>query len=438
MVDEEYKVKITRISPESPNITVMVSDSDNPNIRLPGGAANICYQLRNFNVKTKLFTWCDHDAESIFNESGINCENTTLSTYRIPRKRRFYDGDTQVGERWDIEKPNCGMPDGILGLYQKNLKHLCKEKPDIVIYSDYDKGVFANGFTNYIAGSPVVVDPKRGPLSKWKGCTVFKPNAVEASELSGLVDWKQQCDFFQKELGCEAVVITQGGDGVVGKAEDYFEYYPTQSTYTLKITGAGDCFAGVFALAYAHKLPLKDAAAVAFEAGALYVQNNSYQPITPWALQKECKFVNPVDLKKRDYKLVFTNGCFDAGLTRGHIENLRFAKAQGDKLVVALNSDASVNKLKGAGRPVYKIEDRMEIIGSLEFVDYVVTFDGETPLDIIKQINPNVIVKGPDYKPEDVAGYGIVDIIISPHFDSLSTTDKIRKFRELSEKEIGR
>ena len=128
----------------------------------------------------------------------------------------------------------------------------------------------------------------------------------------------------------------------------------------------------------------------------------------------------------RNYKLVFTNGCFDFGLTRGHIECLTFAKAQGDKLIVGLNSDSSIKRLKGNNRPILPLEDRMHIMAALECVDYVYSFEEDSPLELIKKLKVDVIVKGSDYQKEKVVGYGLAEVIICPLVKCISTTEKIQ------------
>jgi bifunctional ADP-heptose synthase (sugar kinase/adenylyltransferase) len=198
----------------------MVSENEQPDARLPGGAANVCYQLRNFNVRTRLFCWVDQEAIDIYKESGLDlCWMTLPDNLKIPRKKRFFDGDIQVGNRWDIEK-TVGVPPEWWRLDRE-------KKPDVIILSDYDKGFFSGNVQWFWKHVPIIVDPKKGPLDKWYGCDVFKPNAVEAEFLSGLTDWKDQCRFFQEKLACKAVVITQGGSGVVGLAGGYFEYRPS-------------------------------------------------------------------------------------------------------------------------------------------------------------------------------------------------------------------
>ena len=179
-----------------------------------------------------------------------------------------------------------------------------------------------------------------------------------------------------------------------------------------------------------------DAVKIAYEAGAVYVQNRHNKPILPFDLQKyinplQAKFVTPEFLKDRpkDNKLVFTNGCFDL-LHEGHLHTLREAKKLGGDLVVALNSDESVKRLKGENRPIQDLKERMAIISSLEFVDFVVSFDTDTPLELIQTIKPEVVVKGAEYKPENVVGYGLAEIVVVPYLDGKSTTNKINKINE--------
>lgn len=439
MVDEFYDVKVTRISPESPSVCVMLSETDKPTEVLPGGAANVCHQLKNFNVNTQLFTWADQEAQTIFEKAGVKCES--VCNIQVPRKKRFFDGGMQVGNRWDVEVANCGVTASLADMQyslfrtwdKQNPSCLTKKPVPLVIMSDYNKGIFNTDQVPLLLNRGMcstIVDPKKGPLSKWRGCTIFKPNSVEAQELSGLSNWKEQCDFFKRELECEAVVITQQGNGVVGKSgKNYFEYKPQQRVHVNKISGAGDCFIGMFALAWCHNLTVEEAAIVAFEAGALFVQQRARCPITPWQLQKKSKFVVPKD---REGKLVFTNGCFDI-LHSGHLESLRFAKSKGDKLVVAVNSDASVSRLKGSKRPVVPLEERMEMLAALECVDYVVSFEEDSPEELVKKIMPDVLIKGADWLGKHVAGTEYVkEIYFVPLVKDKSTTNIIEKIKMMA------
>lgn len=146
----------------------------------------------------------------------------------------------------------------------------------------------------------------------------------------------------------------------------------------------------------------------------------------------DSKYVEePEILSQRNFKLVFTNGCFDFGLTAAHVELLKFAKRHGDKLVVALNSDASTARLKGSGRPILPLEERIKIVSSFDCVDYVLSFEEDTPLEIIKKIDPDIIVKGGDYKKHEVVGNQIAEVILFDYMDVTSTTEKINKISNI-------
>jgi D-beta-D-heptose 7-phosphate kinase/D-beta-D-heptose 1-phosphate adenosyltransferase len=165
------------------------------------------------------------------------------------------------------------------------------------------------------------------------------------------------------------------------------------------------------------------------------VQRKHNQPLVPADLLRlidpcAAKFVSPSSLRERDYRLVMTNGCFDLGLTANHVRSLQWAKNQGEKLVVAVNDDESVRRLKGEGRPIMGVEERKRVVAGLECVDFVVDFSEDTPLELVNMIMPDCLVKGGDYQPGAVAGYGVVPIIIHPLFDGLSTTEKINRLRK--------
>lgn len=427
MIDEYANVSVNRISPEAP-MSIFLANSDEY-IQKPGGAANTVYQLSNFNTNSILVSFSDDLSVKVWTEHGIPLYCLGLEA-KLPIKRRFLDKGIQVA-RHDIEVVNCGIKEELLESVPKLVKNSIDVygNPDIVICSDYNKGFFYNTeklFSNY-TNSIIIVDPKKGPLKKWQGCHVFKPNVVEAYELSGETNWKIQSKYFQKELSCKSVVITDGGSKVCGISDnEHFCYIPDKKVNVESTIGAGDAFCAIFALAIGHGFTANESAEIAWNAGAIYVQNKMNRPIVPAELSLN-KIVHPLDLAKRDFKLTFTNGCFDAGLTKGHVELLKFAKSQGNKVVVALNSDSSVKSLnKGGNRPVLNLDERMTILGALECVDFVVSFDESTPLRLIEQISPEIIVKGGDYKKEEVVGYGLAEVKICPYISCVSTTDKIK------------
>ena len=436
MIDEYYQVSVNRISPEFP-MPIMHSEEENP-IRKPGGVANVVYQFRHFNTDSRLICFSDTQATIVFREHSLNYQPCTSHTANIPRKKRFLDHGIQV-KRWDIEKKNSGLTEPKSAREDALQMTEHHDPPDVAILSDYDKGFFdpeyAQKWIKRYKNSITIVDPKHGPATMWKGCTVFKPNAKEAENLSGLSDPQAQCEYFAKKLGCKGVVITQGGDGLVGMVDgEYFKYYSqSSSTQPASVIGAGDCFSAFLAQSVALGFTIKESAEIAYEAGAIYIHNKMNRPIVPAELIKD-KLVQAEDLKNRDFKLVFTNGCFDL-LHRGHLQTLEFAKQHGEKLVVALNSDDSVRRLKGEDRPVKLLAERQAVMSALDMVDFVISFEEDTPYEAIKACNPDVLIKGADYSQDEIIGSDLVkEVHCAPLIDGLSTTGLLTRGWDLGGK----
>lgn len=428
MLDMYFDVTVDRISPEFP-IPVYKSISADPQSGLvPGGAANVAMQFNYFNANVNYISLITNLSKAIYNSRGINTDYCkVVDNMFIPLKKRIYSDNIPL-VRWDIEKENYGLDD-----IKKHLMDLNIPNSDVNIFSDYNKGVFSfPWFRKYFKNAISIVDPKNANIDLWEDCSIFKPNSSEAKSLSDKKNWKDQIDFFTNSIRCKSVVITQSGEGVVGKDTDYFEYRPDYKTKNINsVIGAGDCFACFMAMALMRGFTLVQSCEIAYIAGSFYVQRNLNKPISPAELitldgNKLIKI--PEILSQRNFKLVFTNGCFDFGLTAAHVELLKFAKNQGDKLVVALNSDESTLRLKGSGRPILPLEERIKIISSFDCVDYVLSFEDDTPLDVIKKTNPDVIVKGGDYKKDEVVGNDIAEVVIFNYLNVTSTTKKIQKY----------
>lgn len=292
IVDEYYNIVCNRISPEFP-IPVMTSKDNKPNIISPGGAANVVFQMKEFNFDVQLFGFIDDYTEEVLNKAGINthyCVKLTADQ-KNPVKRRFYHEQYPVS-RWDVEECNYGIScENELRKIQKDLykNFIYSPKPDALIFSDYNKGVFNDSgktiWRDAIHFSkeniPTIVDPKAGKISDWKGCTVFKPNSKEALTLSeGIKDWKDQCDYFQSEMNCD-VVITQGGNGVAGKKNNsYFHFKPENAITAQSTIGSGDAFVAFIAMAMSHKYELDDAVLLAFDACKVYVGRKYNKPVS--------------------------------------------------------------------------------------------------------------------------------------------------------------
>lgn len=432
LIDEYFQITSERISPEFP-IQIFNSPNEKPIKVVPGGAANVIRQFQNLNAETKLVSIIDDYSYFIFNKSiNIDCCRPHWNA-KIPIKKRFYHGEFPL-IRWDCEAKNFNLNDEELKECHSNLKI---PQSDVLIFSDYNKGVFSNNwFKNYLKNNITVVDPKND-INKWKNCTVFKPNSVEAKNLSGKSNVKDQLAYFLKTLNCKCVIITQSEKGVYGcvnSPDNIFFIEPYCKPDVRCVIGAGDAFIAFFSLSLSLGLSYEKSAKIAFNAGISYVKNKHNEPVNCLDLLEGCSnfdkiIKNPKILSKKDKKLVFTNGCFDI-LHEGHIETLKFAKSKGDKLVVALNSDSSIKKIKGSNRPINNLEKRMKILSQLQFVDYVTTFEEETPLNLINAIKPNVVVKGGDYKKENIVGSDLVEeVYISNYLKGISTTSIIEKIK---------
>ena len=425
LIDEYYHVEVDRISPEFP-IPVHSSDTSEPYQTLCGGAANVAYQFRNFNVKVNIISLLSPKAEKICSSSGINTEYSIVDEeINNPIKRRFYK-DFHPLIRWDIEKSNFGLNN--IDSYLEKIKI---PEADINIFSDYDKGLFStNWHKKYLKQSKSLVDPKK-KLNIWEGCYLFKPNAVEAKRFVNKEKVEDQLNWLQALLGCNNVVITNAGECVDAIDDNEKVYHVTPSKKVIKpesVIGAGDAYMAFLAMSLGSGIDLLESLNISFEAGINYVANRYNKPLNPSDFFVEDKLIdNPAVLRNRDFSLVWTNGCMD--LTHfGHISSLKQAKSFGDKLCVGINSDESIAKLKGEKRPIIPLSQRIEMLKAIKYVDFIFVLEEDFPQNAIESIKPNVLVKGEDWRGKNIAGANVVDRIeFIPLVEGLSTTNIIDK-----------
>lgn len=438
LLDEFYEGRVSRVSPEAP-VPVFLTPDPRPARVVPGGAANVAYQLKNMNVEVVLFGIMDAEARAYCNNYGIKTEGPAAHTL-APRKRRFFD--TQALLRWDIE-------DDPEYSYSEQLKPLLKTfaasgKFDVAILSDYAKGLFQPDFTRELLNlcrfkdTLTVVDPKKQPISKWEGCTVFKPNASEAAKFCESTKSLDQAEELSKLLGSR-VVITRGSEGPViydgsevVKKTEIFSFNPVSETAAIYgYSGAGDCFAAIMSQAFGLGFTLAEACSIGYRAGARYVLGDHNSPIHPLDLS-DGKYVEPEDLANRDFKLVVTNGCFDL-IHAAHISTFEFAKTKGDKLAVLVNSDNSIRQLKGESRPIIPLEQRMKMLASLECVDFVIPFEETSPYNYINIIKPDVLIKGGDLESKPRSSALVEEFYFAPLVEGLSTSAIIKRIKDAQE-----
>ncbi len=337
---------------------------------------------------------------------------------------------------------------------------------DIVLISDYDKGVCTLPVLSEIIhatqgiGLRTLADPIRGSdYRKYHGCSAITPNRLEAGLASGLVlDSQEKIDLaaslLQEQLDLEAAIITLDKDGMCLKHRDgRLRMFPTRPRQVYDITGAGDMVMSVLGMALAAGASYDAAIALANVAGGLEVEKIGVATVTRDEIVRDLlrtqltadgptqnKVVSLAMLadematrRRLGQRIVFTNGCFDV-LHAGHVQYLQTARRQGDVLVVGVNSDASVRSLKGPTRPLQRLDARAQVLAGLQAVDYVVAFDESTPAKLIQAVRPDVLVKGADYRAEDVIGAKFVEsyggrVFLAPLCEGFSTTGLIDKMR---------
>ena len=281
------------------------------------------------------------------------------------------------------------------------------------IISDYNKGFLHHSqrIVDFCKsrGCKVVVDPKKH-ISNYTGADYIKLNEKEFAKYTGDESWQDLLRIY----GFKGIVVTLGAHGVQVYSHEYVGHIESDVRQVRDVTGAGDVFIASMTYFLARGFDLETACRKANTLAGLSVTKFGTYVLTPYDVSK-CR-------------TVFTNGCFDI-LHRGHIELLKESKALGSKLIVGINSDASVKRLKGDRRPINNQSDRRAVLESLGCVDEVVVFDEDTPLELIKRVKPDIITKGSDYTVSNVVGNELAEVVIIPLVDGLSTTSVIERVR---------
>lgn len=463
MLDIYYHGTVERISPEAP---VPVFLAGNTTYRL-GGAANVAMNMaaNRQSVAVLSIIGQDEDGEimkSIFGASNIRTEYLVETKRPTTTKCRLLAGGNQQVLRIDKEDSREIGNDLQEMLFQSFAEHVGEF--DLVVLSDYMKGLFAYDFTRKLIltakqkGIPVLVDVKDRRAEKYKDAYILKPNRKELGILTGLPvgtenEVRDASEFLCRSCNCDYVLTTCGADGMVlVSREGMKKWLRTTAHEVFDVTGAGDTVIAYMAMCLANKMEIGQAMVLANYAAGLQVSKTGTSIIRMEEVENILAFcgkggndtekhtvhkrltvdgLKEIREQNKDRKIVFTNGCFDL-LHTGHVRYLREASELGDILVVGVNSDASVRRLKGSGRPVNTQEERMELLEALEFIDYLVLFEEDTPLKLIEACQPDVLVKGGDYHLENVVGKEIVEkrggeVKILSFTEGKSTTGLIQK-----------
>ncbi len=463
MLDRFVYGAIERISPEAP-IPVLLVEREK---HMLGGAGNVVANIAALGAKAVLLAVVGNDAAGTdiakhLGELGVEAQLETSPDRFTTVKSRFVCGGQQM-LRVDREKTvniPADVEDRIVARAESIIPTV-----GAVILSDYKKGLLTETLVARVIdiarrhNKPVIVDPKGSDFTRYRGASVITPNRKELETATGMKagsDEETRAAAMKIIVDCSvpAVLATRSKDGMslIMNNENPL-HIPANVREVFDVSGAGDTVIATFASAVAANIPLRNAALLANIAAGIVVGKPGTAVARPeeietsisggyamekQAYQRKTKFATRDGAaeqadrwRTRGFKIGFTNGCFDL-LHPGHIATLRQAKAACDYLVVAINSDASVKRLKGPERPVQDEQARAAILSALEMVDIVVVFDEDTPIEMLKAVKPDVLVKGGQYKLEEVVGYDLIQswggkVVRADMEEGFSTTNTIAK-----------
>lgn len=462
MLDRYFHGEVKRISPEAPVPVTKINQIKS----VLGGAANVGANLAHLGCKVFMggITGADDNRillEKLMEEIGIDYSGLVKSEARKTITKLRVLGGQQQMLRMDFEEIG-DLSVGEEAELEAWLESLMKQGLDGIIVSDYAKGVCTEAFCQRVIGRaqevniPVLIDPKGADWSKYRGCDFITPNLKEMCEAAG--SQKDNEDEAVVEMARAAkdkfsiknVVVTRSEKGMSLVNSTQVLHSPATAIEVFDVSGAGDTVAATLLAAAAGKLPLEEAVYMANRAAGIVVAKVGTYPVHRDELLKDLLTEErkqgrgyrtlsweEVEALAKTWKtcgetVVFTNGCFDI-LHVGHVTYLEKARNLGKHLIVGLNTDASVQRLKGPTRPLVHELDRARVLAALASVDAVVLFDQDTPTELISHIRPDILVKGGDYKPEQVAGReyaGKVQII--DFEEGYSTTGVVEKIAQMA------
>ena len=450
MLDRYWHGPTNRISPEAPVPVVKVTMVE----ERPGGAANVAMNIASLGANSRLvgLTGIDDAAKALTeNLNGVNvrCDFVAIPTHPTITKLRVLSRNQQL-IRLDFEEGFENVD------AQPMLERIEQALPHIgaLVLSDYAKGALAEvekmiALANK-AGVPVLIDPKGHNFERYRGATLLTPNMSEFEAIVGRCkdnkDVEEKGMQLLESLELSALLITRSEQGMsLIRRNEAPLHLPTEAQEVFDVTGAGDTVIGVLAASIASGRPLHEACALANAAAGVVVGKLGTSTVSPIELENairgraengfgvmtESQLKQAVaDARARGERVVMTNGCFDI-LHAGHVSYLANARKLGDRLIVAVNSDASTRRLKGETRPVNPLDQRMIVLGALGAVDWVVPFEEDTPQRLISEILPDILVKGGDYQPDEIAGSKEVwaaggQVMVLNFEDGISTTNIIK------------
>ena len=426
MLDRWYTGRVRRVSPEAP-VPVVTVDDEHESL---GGAGNVAANITGLGARCTLAGVAGDDANRLRLQAllhGRGIAAPLVVTDRPTTTKTRVVGDRQQVVRLDVERGSfidAHAEDAILDAIQPALASV-----DAVILSDYGKGVCTRGLCTRLIewavsrGRPILVDPKTTDWTRYTGATLVTPNFKELCEVLGRAVDNEDAAIeactgeLIERFGVGGLLVTRSSRGMTLAQGGEHHHIRAQALEVFDVTGAGDTVIATLGTSLALGMEPARAAALANRAAGIVVARAGSVPVTVADLEdadaeraldakvmpREALLSRLAHERSRGRRIVFTNGCFDV-LHRGHLTYLRAARKLGDVLVVGLNSDDSVRRLKGPVRPINPQEDRALMLAALGFVDYVTVFDEDTPEALLAQVRPEVLAKGADYRLEEVAG----------------------------------
>lgn len=444
------------ISPEAPVPIVRI---DNENITL-GGAGNVINNLKALGANTDIISVigdCEISsiAKDLLKEIQVKTDYLVFEKNRITSKKTRIISSQQQVIRFDQESTQT-----INKITQNKIITHFKEivqNYSCALFSDYGKGIFSKELTQLLIkiaannNVKVLIDPKGSDYSKYKGAYLLTPNKKEAIQstkinITNQSSLKKAIALLKRKFSLEVSIITLSDQGIA-IYDKKFRTLPTVAREVFDVTGAGDTVLASLGFALSSNLNIDESVkfsnlAAGVVVGKIGSSTSTLNEIIEYesslnksTSDKHIKTIKEIKELSAEYrnkgkKIVFTNGCFDI-LHAGHVKYLEASKKLGDILIVGLNSNQSVANIKGETRPINSENNRAYLLASLESVDYVVIFHEDTPLNLIKTVKPNILVKGSDYKGKHVVGQEIADELKLVDFiDDLSTSNIIQKIKE--------
>jgi D-beta-D-heptose 7-phosphate kinase / D-beta-D-heptose 1-phosphate adenosyltransferase len=454
MLDRYWHGTSSRISPEAPVPVVKVSQKDDR----PGGAANVALNMAALGAQVSLVGVVGADEAGEILQQRLNAARIHIS-FQIAQssptitKLRVTSRHQQL-LRMDFEEKFLAQD--VNQIFNKTRHQLTQT--NVLVLSDYAKGTLQDTQSLITlaksVGVQVLVDPKGNQFELYKGATLLTPNLLEFEAVVGPcrdeATLVAKGNVLMERLGLEALLVTRGENGMTLLRPKQPELHlPARAREVFDVTGAGDTVIATLAAGLSTGLDLPHAVALANLAAGIVVGKQGTAVVSAPELRRAIITEQGVergvvsedqllmaleDARASGEKIVFTNGCFDI-IHAGHVGYLDDARKQGDRLIVAVNSDASVKRLKGEGRPINTLDRRMAVLAGLGAVDWVVYFDEDTPERILRRLKPDVLVKGGDYREDQVVGGDLVksyggQVKVLSFFDNCSTTSIVNRIRQ--------